>query len=140
MSIPEIVFEREKITELKKFMAGEESGVVIDTETTGLDPEKDEILQVSIIDKNGRELFNSYFKPSATSWEEAERVNGISPEMVASCPTISEKMEEINAIMQHAKEVIGYNTQFDLIFLCKNGLVLSGSPEVVDVMEQFGRS
>ena len=119
------------------FMTGEESGVVIDTETTGLDPEQDELLQVSIIDKNGRELFNSYFKPSATSWEAAERVNGISPEMVASCPTISEKMEEINAIMQHAKEVIGYNTQFDLRFLCKSGLVLSGSPEVVDVMEQF---
>ena len=122
-------------------MATEETikGIVIDTETTGLNPERDELLQVSIIDTDGRTLFDSYFKPLASSWQEAERINGISPEMVNGCPAISEKIEEINAIMQRTEVIIGYNTQFDLRFLCNNGLVFPGGAEVVDVMEQFAQ-
>lgn len=42
------------------------SRIVIDTETTGLDPEKDELLQVSIIDDEGNVLFNSLFRPERT--------------------------------------------------------------------------
>ena len=37
--------------------------IVIDTETTGLNPYDDELLQVSIIDGQGNTLFNSYIKP-----------------------------------------------------------------------------
>lgn len=60
--------------------------IVIDTETTGLDPNEDEILQLSVINVNdGSTIYNQYFKPEkATSWEQAQAVNGISPEMVAA--------------------------------------------------------
>ena len=44
-------------------------GIVIDTETTGLDFEHDEILQVSIVDLDGNLLFNSYGL-SGRLWEE----------------------------------------------------------------------
>lgn len=37
--------------------------IVIDTETTGLDPIVDELLQVSIIDNNGNTLFDEFVKP-----------------------------------------------------------------------------
>ena len=36
--------------------------IVIDTESTGVDPYSDEILQVSIIDGAGKVLFNKYIK------------------------------------------------------------------------------
>lgn len=110
--------------------------LVIDTETTGLDPEKDELLQLSIIDIDGNTLFDSYFRPSVKTWA-SERVNGISPEMVQNAPTISEKMPEINEILFRAETIIGYNVFFDINFLRNNGLILSDNVEFEDVMEQF---
>ena len=128
-----------RISELHKIINAVSVGktLVIDTETTGLNPETDELLQVSIIDSDGNTLFDSYFKPCAKSWPEAERVNGISPEMVHNAPTIPEKIAEINEIMCKADKIVGYNTNFDLDFLCNNGLILSDDAEIVDVMEMF---
>ena len=137
----------ERISELQKIIkvisaantpgSSDHKTLVIDTETTGLDSEKDELLQVSIIDSDGNALFNSYFKPCVKSWADAQRVNGISPEMVQNAPTISEKIAEINEIMCRADKIIGYNTYFDINFLNNNGLILSESVEIVDVMEMF---
>ncbi len=111
--------------------------IVIDTETTGLDPADDELLQVSIIDSDGNTLFDSYFKPCVSSWTSAERINGISPEMVENAPKISEKIAEINEIVCQADTIIGYNTYFDIGFLKNNGLILAENVKIVDVMEIF---
>ena len=57
--------------------------LIFDTETTGLDPMRDEILQLSIIDENEDVLFNDYLKPTRkTEWPDAERINHISYMMV----------------------------------------------------------
>ena len=66
--------------------------ICFDTETTGLNSFNDEVLQLSIIDADsGETLFNKYMKPTHTdSWEQAQAVNGITPEMVDSCYTIEE--------------------------------------------------
>lgn len=67
--------------------------IVIDTETTGLNAGVDELLQVSIIDDEGKTLFNSYIKPSKTkSWDSAMAVNHITPEMVANAPYMANGM------------------------------------------------
>lgn len=112
--------------------------VVVDTETTGLDNSVDEILQLSIIDYFGRTLYNSYFKPvKHTEWLEAERVNGISPEMVADAPLFSDELPKITAILMKAHAVVGYNTQFDVDFLKAAGASLPNDIEYVDVMREF---
>jgi len=111
--------------------------IVIDTETTGLSPEHDEILQVSIIDSAGNILFDSLFRPSVSSWEEAEKINGISPDMVANAPRLIDRIHEITEIMYKSDKIIGYNTSFDLNFLRNNGLVLHGTEEIIDVMNIF---
>ena len=55
----------------------------IDTETTGLEPGKDEILQVSVVNGNGDVLFDSLVKPTHRKrWPKAAEVNGITPDMV----------------------------------------------------------
>ena len=127
-----------RISELNKLIEKNHSStIVIDTETTGLDPEKDELLQVSIIDIDGNELFNSYFKPHAISWHEAEKVNHISPEMVQNAPAIADKIARINEIVYSAEKIIGYNTYFDLRFLISNGLIISEDAVIEDVMKRF---
>lgn len=127
----------EEIARLKAELAKVDT-IVIDTETTGLDPFEDELLQVSIINGNGETLYDSYIKPQAESWESAERIHGISPAMVANAPSIMDEMPKINALISGAKYIIGYNTHFDLSFLLQNGLVLdTENVTIVDVMEIF---
>ena len=115
--------------------------IIIDTETTGFHPyDGDELLQISIIDTDGNVLFDEYFKPQhRTEWKEAEQVNGISPEMIADRPAISEKISEINAIIENSDTIIGYNTQFDIGFLKANGAIVPDDLETVDVMEDFAK-
>lgn len=112
--------------------------VIIDTETTGLSEIDDELLQVSIIDDKGSVLYNSYLRPlHHTSWEDAQSVNHITPEMVADAPSIYSEMPKINAILKASKTVIGYNLSFDETFLyCSGGMSLH-SKNRVDVMEMF---
>ena len=56
--------------------------IIFDTETTGLDPRKDEILTLSVIDGDGKTLWDRAYRPSnVTVWPQAEAVNHISPEM-----------------------------------------------------------
>ncbi len=113
--------------------------IVIDLETTGLDCSCDEILQISIISGTGETLYNSYVKPlHQKSWESAERVNHITPELVANAPNIYQEMPKVNAILANAKTIIGYNQcNFDIPFLKFNGAVFPEDAEMIDVMLEF---
>ena len=111
--------------------------IVIDTETTGLNADTDELLQVSIIDSQGNTLFNSYIKPLYTdNWNKAMAVNHITPEMVANAPNILEVKQEINRILNSANIIVGYSTNFDLSFLSAVGIENSKAT-VIDVMQDF---
>lgn len=111
--------------------------IVIDTETTGLTPYEDELLQVSIIDGEGNTLFDEYIKPLFyDSWDGAMKVNGITPEMVSDKPSILEYKQELVNIINSADKIVGYNTQFDLAFLSSVGIE-NEKAEVVDVMLDF---
>ena len=97
--------------------------LVLDTETTGLDPTDDEILTLSIVDWDGETVWDRSYRPTRKAeWPDAERVNGISPADVAGCPGIIEDAPEISRVLGSADEVIGYNLQFDLRFLAAAGI------------------
>lgn len=101
----------------------DESCIVFDTETTGLNPERDEIIQLSIIDGTGKVLFDEYIKPSRRKkWPEAQKVSGISPEMVKSCKTFRFFRKTIQDIFDSHKTIIAYNIGFDADFLRASGV------------------
>lgn len=101
----------------------DESCIVFDTETTGLNPEYDEIIQLSIVDGSGNVLFDEYIKPSRRKkWPEAQRISGISPEMVKNCKTFRFFRKTIQEIFDSAKTIIAYNIGFDAGFLQSYGI------------------
>jgi DNA polymerase-3 subunit epsilon len=118
--------------------------LILDTETTGVQPHLDELLQVSIIDGDGNVLFDRYIRPTrAIMWPDAELVNHISPEMVQNEPTIEELLPQIQSIIQSADCIIGYNVSFDIDFLrwanCDFPEWGGDDPKclIIDVMELF---
>lgn len=111
--------------------------IVVDTETTGLDPWQNELLQVSIIDYNANILFDEYIRPKREkSWREAELINGISPDMVSECLAIDKYRNEIQNIFNNADRIVGYNLDFDMAFLKNAGIYLPEC-EYFDVMLEF---
>lgn len=112
--------------------------VIFDIETTGLDPEQDEILQFSAINENGEVLLNTYIKPiSHTEWKDAEAINHISMEMVSDCKTMEELLPEIQAIFDNCSEMIAYNFNFDFAFLYKAGIKFCYGTIIFDPMIDF---
>lgn len=118
--------------------------LVLDTETTGLKPAVDELLQIGIIDAEGNVLYNRYLKPKTTrSWPEAEIINRISPAMVEDAPTIDEERSTIASILATADMILGYNISFDVAFLQAADIPVpewTGNPPPCvyeDVMDRF---
>lgn len=93
--------------------------IFFDTETTGLNKDgTDEILSISIINENEEILLHTYVKPEHhTSWEEAEKINHISPEMVKDSPTLTQLKPLLKEIFTSADEIIAYNIAYDRKFV-----------------------
>ncbi len=117
-------------------MAAPEDLLLVDTETTGLDPSTDELLEVSVIDLTGQIRFNSLIKPEHhQNWEAAEAVNHISPEMVRNAPSFQDIKDPLREIFR-GKKVFAYNMNFDGSFLHS---VLEEASGLYCTMENFTR-
>ncbi|MFU0468876.1 exonuclease domain-containing protein [Gardnerella vaginalis] len=114
--------------------------IVLDTETTGLDPEADEILQLAIIDGNGNVLWNKLYKPEyVTYWPKAEAINHINPFDVRKCECITKDVEAIQNIINRAREICAFNAKFDLAFLAEIGIRLNRN-KVTDTMREYAET
>lgn len=116
-----------------------ENVICIDTETTGLDPKKDEILQVGIVDGNCNVVLNTYIRPDhRRRWPKAQEMSGISWDAVKDAPEMWEFRDEIERIIADASLVVGYNIGFDVSMLEESGVNVDES-KTYDVMEDCAR-
>ncbi len=90
--------------------------VVFDTETTGTDPQADQIIELTL--QFGLDASASArtwrFRPDRPIAPGAQRVHGISMEDLADAPRFVDKADEVAALLDAAEVWVGYNLRFDL--------------------------
>ena len=113
--------------------------VCFDVETTGFSPAKgDEILQISIVDKNRDVLLETYIKPhNKTSWPGASQTNHIYPSTVRNAPYSEQVAPLVFEIFSKADAIIGHNVDFDVRFV-EQCMGISVNKDIVyDTMKIF---
>ncbi len=104
------------ITTFKDFVA-------LDTETTGLDPADNDIVEISAVKfKNFKpvSLFTTLLKPSVPISEKASEISGITNEMVADSPSFSEIKSSLKDFIGDLP-IVAHNANFDVKFLHTSG-------------------
>ncbi len=94
---------------------------VFDTETTGLLPHKDEIVQIGAVRVlNGRmiegEQFDTLVDPQRPIPEASTRVHGVSNAMVQGAPVIADAAAQFHLFAKDAV-IVAHNAPFDMAFL-----------------------
>lgn len=93
--------------------------VVIDIETTGLDFEFDDIIEISAIryiDGTKAEEFSTLVNPKRSIPEFITELTGITNEMLANAPTIEAALPEFMSFVG-ASVIVGQNVSFDVNFI-----------------------
>ena len=106
----------------------DEVWVAIDTETTGLEPESDRIIEVGAVKFRGDEVlgvFQSFVNPGERLSRFIRDYTGISQRDVDGAPYFSDVAAELLPFIGDAP-VVGHNVGFDLGFLRSHGLPIDG--------------
>ena len=92
--------------------------LVFDTETTGFRSD-DEVLTLAVVDGAGKTVVDGMYAPvSKKEWPDAEKVNRISPAMVADCAPILTHRAELERLFNDPETLlVGYNIEFDIRLL-----------------------
>jgi ATP-dependent DNA helicase DinG len=99
--------------------------VSIDIETTGLDENRDTIIEIGAVRFNGKRVedeFSTLVNPGRHIPEFITGLTGIDDSMVRQAPRLSEIAHELEAFVGDAP-VVGHNVRFDLGFLQKAGIL-----------------
>lgn len=109
--------------------------VVFDTETTGV-KDDDEIIEAGVIDRNGNEVFHSYFRPEKMIDPGASKVNGITNADLADSPTFKELFPALMAILEGVV-IVGHNVDFDIRLLKQTAIRYGLDTERIDKLKTF---
>ena len=90
--------------------------LVLDTETTGTDPDRDQIIELSaqygLAEGSPAESWR--IKPTVPIHPEAQALHGISMDDLVDCKGFAEYAEPIRRSLEQATILVGYNLRFDL--------------------------
>ncbi len=111
--------------------------IVLDTETTGLEPEVGHrIIEIGGVELINRRLtgrhFHKYINPERDIDDGAFEVHGISRAFLADKPVFVEIWEELVAFLEGAELVI-HNAPFDVSFLNYEFRKIQGAPQITDI-------
>lgn len=93
--------------------------VVVDLETTGLDPMRDEIVEIGAVKIKNSEIVEEYhtlIKPTKSMSRMSERLTGINDEMLKDAPTFEEVFPGFLEFIKDAT-LVAHNANFDYRFL-----------------------
>lgn len=100
--------------------------VALDVETTGLNPQNDEVIEVGMVVFNERQEISRWsqlVRPRHQIPMQIERLTGISQEMVDTSPKFEEIADELRERIGD-RPVIGHNVGFDVGMLASEGFQL----------------
>ena len=100
--------------------------VSLDLETTGLDSERDTILEIGAVRFKGDEVldtFETFVNPGRPIPDHIQRLTGIQPRQVERAPAFPVIASDFAEFLG-PHPVVGHNIQFDLRFLSSHGLTL----------------
>ncbi|PKB64826.1 MAG: hypothetical protein BZY80_01790 [SAR202 cluster bacterium Io17-Chloro-G2] len=103
--------------------------VALDLETTGLDSNRDAIIEIGAVKFQGGEdidTFQTFIKPARPIPDFVQRLTGISPDQVSRAPLFSSVSRDLEDFIG-ASPVIGHNVSFDLRFLDSHDLPLANT-------------
>ncbi|MDA8193337.1 MAG: exonuclease domain-containing protein [Thermaerobacter sp.] len=106
------------------------SFVVVDCETTGLNPLADEIIQLAMRTSDGR-VYQRFFNPGRPVPAEILRLTGLHEVVWSEQAHILDVVDEIADFLREST-VVGHNVAFDAAFLRRYGIAL---PRTVDTLE-----
>lgn len=93
--------------------------VAIDLETTGLDPQRDAIIEIGAVKFKGERIedeFSTLINPGRSIPYLITQLTGINDAMVAKAPRLSQMLPQLEDFVGEAT-VLGHNVKFDLGFL-----------------------
>jgi DNA polymerase III epsilon subunit-like protein len=94
--------------------------VVLDLETTGLNPQRNAITEVTAIKyQHGQEIdkLSTLVQPKEPIPTEVEDLTGITNDMVKNAPPLLMVMNDLLSFMGSTPIIVGHNVTFDLAFL-----------------------
>lgn len=86
----------------------------LDTETTGLNPPEDALVEIAIVDEAGRPVINTLLNPGRPIGF-ATSIHGITDSMVAQAPVFDEVWPQVKRLLS-GQHVVIYNASFDRKF------------------------
>jgi len=116
--------------------------IVVDTETTGLDPQNgDRIVEIGCVELLNAiptgAVYHCYINPERDMPESAFQVHGLSSEFLAEKPVFAECVPDFLAFIDGAR-MIAHNAEFDMRFLNAEFAVLGippiGQDRIVDTL------
>lgn len=116
--------------------------VVFDTETTGIAPSSDRIIELAAIrftDGKPTECFHTYIDPERPIPAEATKVNKITDDMVADSPKIGRVIKSFDEFVG-SSVLVAHNLEFDLKFIFYSGShVMETKRKYIDTLGQARR-
>jgi DNA polymerase-3 subunit epsilon/ATP-dependent DNA helicase DinG len=109
--------------------------VALDIETTGLDHQKDAVLEIGAVRFNERRVegeWSTFVNPGRSIPPFITQLTGITNEMVSNAPPLRNVLGDLVKFIGDAP-VVGHNVSFDLSFLRKNKVL--GLNEAMDTYE-----
>lgn len=96
--------------------------LLIDLETTGLDPQRDSVVQIASCllakeDLREERWFESLVRPETTMVEDAREIHGLSDNELAAAPSLAEAIDRFARYAPSDAIVCGHNVGFDVSFL-----------------------